>query len=256
MNKKRTDRFTSKTLAPEEPHDTSAADPAAPAEAAVTEPATDTPVTHKAVCRECDAHVTYALTSSGHGFMVLETSEADVSFGQSDSGLPLCPRGHGEMLLADEQIPVADAITQAAELQGSENGHGTPAQRALFDTRKPFNLEGALEAIAEKNRAVQWAHDRYDRAKTEASDARKTWEREAKQLQDLIVDLNDKREARAPQVEDAATDAVAVDPTGEVIEAPVEGDTGDEAFTSDEPPTVEAPADVVDEAHAQLTVSA
>lgn len=239
---KRSKRFSKKTSAPEEtPIDAVAETTQPDAQDAATP---DTPPTHKAVCSECGAHVTYALTSSGHGFMVLETSDADTTFGQGEGGQPLCPRGHGEMQLADEQIPVADAITQVVE-QTSGNGHGTPAQRALFDTTKPFNADGALDAIETKNADVEQARERYESYKSATAAARKRWESEAKQLADLIVDLKRKRQARAVQTDGATADVAetAEDAAEVTITEQPAGESGDEAFTS-EAPAVAAEATV------------
>lgn len=232
----RSKRFNAKTSAPETDDVTTPQEPT-PVNGEETPVAQDAaadapPVSHRAVCAECKAHVTYALLASGHGFMVLESSEPELVFGVGESGQPVCPHGHGEMQLADEQIPAVDAISQVAE-----QVNGSPEQRALFDTRKPFNMAGALDAIAEKNRAVKWAHDRYEESKADTADAKKTWEREAKQLQELIDELESRRQAKETAAEEGGDEAQ--EPAGEALSTEPVADMGDDAFTSETPADAE-----------------
>ena len=172
-------------------------------------------VVHLATCPTCHGRVTFTQSTSGASFRIRTLVGYDVeqTFGIGPHGLPICtrchPNGHVEMLLADEElVPASDAITDVA---AQVNGNGSePQQVALFQTYKPFNLQGALDAIAEKNRDVRHAHDAYEAAKEEAGTLRKTWEREAKGLQDLIDDLERKAKDRARQIaeqQDRAIDA-------------------------------------------------
>src|SRR5436190_20327908 len=67
----------------------------------------------------CGVEVTFRLTASGAGLMVLAVAGApiDQAFGIGPNAMPLCPHGHGEMQLADEALPAAAAVKAALELQ-------------------------------------------------------------------------------------------------------------------------------------------
>jgi hypothetical protein len=105
-------------------------------------------------------------------------------------------------------LPPVEAALAMAVVEAAANGTGLlpehePAQIPLIDTAKPFNLEGAFTAIAEKNTAVKWAHDRYEASKEETAHLRKTWESQAKQLQELIDSLADRQRSIAQRSADA-----------------------------------------------------
>jgi hypothetical protein len=170
-------------------------------------PVENSPV-HLARCISCDFEVRFRMSTSGSSFTLIDS---DLTLGIGARGHPICPHGHGEMPLADESIPVAEAITQAAAAVNSNGSDLTQAQ--LFDLAKPFNFAGALQAIAAKNRSAKQAHDAYDAAKETASERRKEWELEAKQLQELI----DRLEARERDVRRDA-DARAAKATHEQAE--------------------------------------
>jgi hypothetical protein len=146
---------------------------------------------HLARCMLCDFEVRFRASASGSSFTLIAS---DLALGIGERGHPICPNGHGEMVLADETLPASEAISTVAAVVGS-NG-SDPTQTQLFDLAKPFNFAGALQAIAKKNRSAKQAHDAYDAAKETASERRKEWELEAKQLQELI----DRLEARERDV--------------------------------------------------------
>jgi hypothetical protein len=60
---------------------------------------------------------------------------------------PLCPDGHGEMEIADDRLPIEQAITQTAERIDATT------QRLPFPS-PPFNYEGVLHALCEKRHTI------------------------------------------------------------------------------------------------------
>jgi hypothetical protein len=154
---------------------------------------------HLARCMQCDFEVRFRASASGASFTLIDS---DLALGIGKRGHPICPNGHGEMVLADETLPASEAISTVAAVVGSNGSDPTQAQ--LFDLAKPFNYEGAMQAIATKNHDVKFARVQMDDAKETYTHRRKTWERETEQLQELI----DRLEARERDVRrDAAARA-------------------------------------------------
>jgi hypothetical protein len=114
---------------------------------------------HLAKCRECGAKVTYRPSASGNGFQVLErigvSVEAD--FGIGEHGRPTCPRDHGEMTFADEQLPAAEAISQVAEQINGE------AKRRLPFPAPDFNFENAFREIVSKRHDIKALEEKHDK---------------------------------------------------------------------------------------------
>lgn len=131
--------------------------------------------THRAVCMVdgCPCAVTYRSTASGGGFVVVtrEGIDLETSIGIGPGGRPICPLGdHGEMTLADETIPAAQAIGQVAEKLT------TPVQRELPGVRPPFNWAGAGQDMAGQAVRVQALKVVYDDAADKAKKAKKAWD--------------------------------------------------------------------------------
>lgn len=160
------------------------------------QPAVDTSAAevriHRAVCLApgCDVKVTYRPTASGGGFIVLERSGVaiDAAFGIGHQGHPVCPRdGHGEMALADEQLPASEAITRVAEKVGGE----AQATKLPFPA-PPFNDANALAHIFEKRHEVKALEEKHEELAERKKKAKE-------QLDDANAQLgeNDRRLRRA-----------------------------------------------------------
>lgn len=96
---------------------------------------------HQGRCTGCDFAVRFRSLPSGAGF-TLVGSEAALGIGEH--GRPLCPNGHGELEIADDKIPAAEAIGQVADKLAAAE------QQPLFE-QPPFNTDGAyleLERLA------------------------------------------------------------------------------------------------------------
>jgi rubrerythrin len=147
---------------------------------------------HKAVCMVdgCQIGVVYKLTGSGTGFIVLERNgtQLDATFGAGSGGRPICPiDGHGEMTLADETIPAAEAFAQVAEkLDG-------PVQRALPGVFPVFNYAGAFNEIVQQAKRVERLNSEYDDAKKEASEAKKNLDKGAELLMRMTLQFEQRR---------------------------------------------------------------
>src|SRR5687768_17111158 len=81
----------------------------APADMAPT--LADSPI-HLARCPECDFAVRYQPSATGASFLLIDS---DQGLGIGEHGRPICPNGHGEMEIADDRLPIEQAIEQTAE---------------------------------------------------------------------------------------------------------------------------------------------
>jgi hypothetical protein len=142
-----------------------------PEEIPTGEPPPHKPVQHEARCVnvDCGIRVVYQPTASGAGFSIVECAGAyEQSFGVGPHGIPECPNGHGEMELADEQLPAAEAFALAQEKLNA------PAERRLPFPAARFNPEAANESIFKQRGVVRLKlsieeskHDAYKKAKKE-----------------------------------------------------------------------------------------
>ena len=167
---------------------------------------------HRAVCADCLMGVTFRSTASGAGFTVLGHSGTDpeLTFGISEVGLPMCPNGHGEMQIADEE-PVEDAFAHVAEQIQAATPVGLPFPN-------PFNADGALESIFAKNHEFQDCEKRYTDLKGRTKDAKEEMDECAKKLKALILDYEKLSDDRAREIErrQAAIER-GEDPDAEVV---------------------------------------
>lgn len=162
-------------------------------------PADESPV-HLARCAECKAGVTYQLSANGFGIIVVERFNMDVfeTLGMGANRIPLCPHGHGEMRLEDENtLPIGEALAQVA-------GESQPA---LFELSKPFNFEDAWIAVAEKAEEVKTIAGIYERDAATAKQSKKDLEAAESTLRAMIATLDDRRLQKARETAQRAADA-------------------------------------------------
>jgi hypothetical protein len=150
---------------------------------------------HKAVCMVdgCPAEVVYKLTASGAGFMVLERRgmDLDATLGMGAGGRPICPiSDHGEMTLADETIPAADAFAQVAQKLDA------PVQGDLPGIIRAFNYQGCYLELEEKAAEVDALHDEYIDAKEVAADAKKAWDKAAELYTKMALEFRRRRQSK------------------------------------------------------------
>jgi hypothetical protein len=187
-------------------------EPDADGEVIASAPLADDAPAHKAVCMidGCQAEVLYRLTASGAGFIVIELRgmDLDTALGMGPDGRPVCPiDGHGEMTLADETIPAADAFAQVAEKL-------TGAQRvALPGVFPAFNFEGAFKEIVEQAQRVEMLDREHDDAKKEAAEAKKSLDKASELLMRMTLEFERRRKEKP---EPAAT----ADPVNAAAPAP------------------------------------
>jgi hypothetical protein len=110
---------------------------------AITTPIDEQPI-HLARCVECGHSVSFRPNSRGNGFFLVGT---DALYGIGAFGRPVCPDGHGEMEIADDRLPIEQAIAQTAERIDATT------QRLPFPS-PPFNYEGVLHALCEKRHTI------------------------------------------------------------------------------------------------------
>ncbi len=153
----------------------------------------DDPV-HLAKCSECASAVRFRPNVTGTGFFLVDEAP-DVTFGIGPNGRPVCPNGHGEMSIADDKIPAADAFSEVAAMQGAQ-------QRSLPGVFPPFNFEGAFKEIVEQAQRVENLDSEYDAAKAEASEAKKALDKGAELLMRMTLEFERRRKEK-PDVETA-----------------------------------------------------
>lgn len=154
---------------------------------------------HFARCALCPSAVTYQLSTTGAGIIVVERLNMDVfeTLGIGANGIPICPHGHGEMRLEDENtLPVGDALAQIAG-----------EQQALFELSKPFNFEDAWIAVADKAEEVKTIAGIYERDAATAKQSKKDLEAAESTLRAMIATLDDRRLQKARETAQRAADA-------------------------------------------------
>lgn len=152
-------------------------------------PAREIDPIHLAKCSECASAVKYQPTTSGTSFTVVE---GEGTYGIGENGRPLCPNGHGEMAIADDQLkPVPEAFADAqAMLLAAEGG---PTQASLPGVFPPFNFEGAFKEIVDQARNVERLKADYDDAKEEAASAKKALDKAAELLMSMTLEFERRR---------------------------------------------------------------
>jgi hypothetical protein len=138
--------------------------------AVLSEPPAPDRTDHLARCASCAFTVRFKPLQSGHGFMLVGSEE---SLGIGEDGRPMCPNGHGQMEIADDQLPAAEAFALAQEQLQDQRPPRLPFPAP------PFNYEGALHEIFEKQSEITRleikftdADERRKKAKSALDDAR------------------------------------------------------------------------------------
>jgi hypothetical protein len=171
-----------------------------------TEPSTvmtveERPV-HLARCVECRHAVSFRPNSTGTGFVLVGT---EATYGAGENGRPICPDGHGEMEIADDRLPIEQAIEQAAEQINATT------QRLPFPS-PPFNYEGALHEIFEKQQSVAILEGKFNDADERRKKAKAALDEGHSQLSDLIATLQEREQDRLHEIARREAAAVAGHP--------------------------------------------
>lgn len=150
---------------------------------------------HRVTCmaKGCKSGALYRPTSSGTGFMILERYgiEPEVTIGVGKHGRPVCPReDHGEMTLADDQLPAGEAIAKVAKQINEADGRKQPRLPGIIP---PFNFEGALAHIVEKRHEVKALEKKLE----ERQAASKKTKAELDEAQDTLNSMIDDYEERS-----------------------------------------------------------
>lgn len=172
------------------------------------EPVPEESPVHLAKCPECPAGVKYRLSATGASLIVVERYGVDIEtgFGIGPDSRPLCPNGHGEMVLQDEQIPVGEAMQQVAE---KVNGEAT--QLALIDTSKPFNYEDVWRDVAAKQAEVTALERIHSEDAARAKESKKNLEAAQSVLSRMISVYEERRRQKERDAENRQADADSVE---------------------------------------------
>jgi hypothetical protein len=160
----------------------------------------DGPV-HRAKCAECAHAVDFRSTASGRSFILVDPAP-DAVYGVGESGRPICPNGHGEMALADDQFkPAAEAFALAQDqLDAAEE----PLQRRLPGIVPVFNFQGAYLELETKAMEVDRLHREYKDAAEVAREAKKDWDKAAELYTSMALELRRRRREKDGEPKDAA----------------------------------------------------
>jgi hypothetical protein len=115
----------------------------------------DDPV-HLAKCAECATAVRFRPNVTGTGFVLVD-ADPDATFGVGEHGRPVCPNGHGEMSIADDQLKSAtEAFTDAQGmlLRAEAEASSAPVQGDLPGIIPAFNFQGAYLELETKADAI------------------------------------------------------------------------------------------------------
>jgi hypothetical protein len=153
-----------------------------------TETVEERPV-HMARCADCDHAVRFRPNSSGTGFFLVGTEEL---YGVGALGRPVCPNGHGEMELADDRLPIEQAIEQVAEQL-------TEPQRLPFPS-PPFNYEGALHEIFEMEQSNALLESKFNDADERRKKAKAALDDGRSKLSALIGTLQEREQDRLHEI--------------------------------------------------------
>lgn len=172
---------------------------------------------HRVTCmaKGCRAGATYRPTASGSGFMVLERFGMDLEtvLGAGPNGRPVCPKdGHGEMTLADEQLPAGEAIAQVAD----KVARAKKDPKLPFPT-PPFNFEGAFEHIIEKRHEVKQLEEKHEDLKGRTKKAKDELDEANEELGEMIDDYEERIDERAFEHERRARQAAEGHPEGTTL---------------------------------------
>jgi len=152
---------------------------------------------HLARCAECTTEVQFKPSITGSSFTLVEG--LDQTFGVGPNGRPICPHGHGEMAIADDQSDqfqsAHDAFTEAADRLADA------VQRDLPGVVPPFNYAGAFGEIVDQARQVEALKSDYDEKKQDAADAKKSLDKAAELLMKMTLEFERRRLAKDPSDE-------------------------------------------------------
>jgi hypothetical protein len=137
-----------------------------------------------------------------HGFVLVGT---EATYGAGENGRPICPDGHGEMEIADDRLPIEQAIEQAAEQINATT------QRLPFPS-PPFNYEGALHEIFEKQQSVAILEGKFNDADERRKKAKAALDEGHSQLSVLIATLQEREQDRLHEIARREAAAVAGHP--------------------------------------------
>lgn len=171
---------------------------------------------HRAICMAdgCKTGVLYRPTASGAGFAVLERygMGVDTLVGISSNGRPICPVGdHGEMTLADEQLPVEQAITEVNKKLDA------PKDRRLPFPAQPFNWEGAGRHIIEQRHEVKRLEKKWEDLKERTKEAKDAFDKGNEKLGEMIDEYEERADEREYEIERRQSQAAAGHPEGTTL---------------------------------------
>jgi hypothetical protein len=160
------------------------------------EPTTDTATTiatngamvHLARCADCDFSVRYQSLRAAPGSPARQRR----ALGIGDNGRPVCPNGHGEMELADDRLPIEQAMQQVAEQL-------TEPQRLPFPS-PPFNYEGALHEIFEMEKENAILESKFNDADERRKKAKAALDDGRSKLSALIGTLQEREQDRLHEI--------------------------------------------------------
>jgi hypothetical protein len=153
---------------------------------------------HLARCASCAFSVRFRPLQSGHGFMLVGSEE---SLGIGEDGRPTCLNGHGQMEIADDQLPAAEAFALAQE---QLNAREAPVQGELPGIVPEFNWRGGYLELEEMSVEVDRLQRIHEDDAREAKESKKAWEEASKRRDRAALELRRRRLAKVAAAEPPA----------------------------------------------------
>lgn len=144
---------------------------------------------HLARCATCGNSVRFKPLASGFGFSLPDP--VDATYGVGPEGRPECPNGHGEMAIADDQMPADDAIDQVREQLAG--GPMEPLQGTLPGIVPAFNYQGAYLDLEQKAVEVDRLKSEWETDKEAAAASKKAWEKAAELYTKMALEFQRRR---------------------------------------------------------------
>lgn len=158
---------------------------------------------HLAKCAECAAAVRFRPSTSGASFTLVD-ADPDATFGIGEHGLPLCPNGHGEMGIADDQLkPVPEAFADASTMLQRASAEA-PVQRTLPGVVPAFNFQGCYMELEQQATIVEALRKEYEDDARVAKDSKKAWDDAEDKFTKMALEFRRRRQAKDEEREERA----------------------------------------------------
>jgi hypothetical protein len=167
----------------------------------VNPPPLDERPVHLARCEtpDCTIAVRFRASASGASFILVD-ADPDARFGVGEHGRPICPNGHGEMAIADDTLPAAEAFAEVQE----RIAHETPVQRTLPGVGPTFNFRGCYMELEQQAVLVESLRKEYEDDARVAKESKKAWDEAEERYTKMGLEFRRRRREKDGEPQDAS----------------------------------------------------